>query len=90
MAKKDCNLEELFQNQANANSRVNYNSNISYSSTAIPRHAQKIEEKRKNIESKEEKREKLVSRLSLGYRIFITLVLLALIAFTVLGFIKLF
>ena len=90
MAKKDCNLEELFQNQANANSRVNYNSNISCSSTAIPRHAQKIEEKRKNIESKEEKREKLVSRLSLSYRIFITLVLLALIAFLVLGFIKLF
>ena len=90
MAKKDCNLEELFQNQANANSRVNYNNNISYSSTAIPRHAQKIEEKRKNIESKEEKREKLVSRLSLSYRIFITLVLLALIAFTVLGIIKLF
>ena len=90
MAKKDCNLEELFQNQANANSRVNYNNNISYSSTAIPRHAQKIEEKRKNIESKEEKIEKIVNRLSLSYRIFITLVLLALIAFLVLGFIKLF
>ena len=90
MAKKDCNLEELFQNQANANSRVNYNNNISSSSTAIPRHAQKIEEKRKNIESKEDKREKLVNRLSLSYRIFITLVLLVLIAFLVLGFIKLF
>ena len=54
------------------------------------RHRKKIEEKRKNIESKEDKREKLVSRLSLSYRIFITLVLLVLIAFLVLGFIKLF
>ena len=66
MAKKDCNLEELFQNQANANSQVNYNSNIYYSSKTIPRHAQKIEEKRKNIKSKEEKIEKIVNRLSLS------------------------